>query len=212
MYMDVKDKRILEELSSDCRLSVTRIAKSAGISREVADYRIKRLLKSGIISAFCADISLEELGYTKNVVYLEINSAGKSMEEQIIERLAENKLVGWLTASAGKWSFIFDIYSRNTTHLGSLLRELRQSLGKNLGKYEVVTLERCHYFRSKFFSKTINAKEIRINSYGIDETDLLIMSLLRNNARLDCVSLSKKAKITPEAVSRRIKLLKYTFH
>ena len=50
--IDNKDKEILRLLNENARLTSKSIGASINISREVADYRIKRLMKNGLISGY----------------------------------------------------------------------------------------------------------------------------------------------------------------
>lgn len=208
MALDKKDWKILAALSKNCRTSLTQIAEAVGVSREVADYRIKKLVKTGIIKSFCADVNLQALGYAKHVVYLELKNVDKGKEEHIFKFLKNNKFISWIVTSTGKWSIIFDIHSKNTQHLSQLVKELKQELGNYFGEYEIVTLEKYQYFHSKFFEeKEIIKKESKKDATP-DEVDLSLLKILRNNARIDYVKLSKEIKFTPEAISKRIKRLK----
>ena len=208
MVLDKKDWKILAALSKDCRTSLTQIAKVVGVSREVVDYRIKKLVKTGIIKSFCADVNLQALGFTKHVVYLELKNVGKEKEEHIFKFLKNNKFVSWIVTSTGKWSIIFDIHSKTTQHLSQLVKELKQELGNYFGEYEIVTLEKYQYFHSKFFGEKEIIQKKKIKDITLDETDLSLLKILRNNARVDYVKLSKEIKLTPEAISKRIKRLK----
>lgn len=208
MPLDKKDWKILATLSKDCRTSLTKIAKAVGVSREVADYRIKKLIKTGIIKSFCTEVNLQALGYTKHVVYLELRNVNKEKEENIFKFLKNHKFISWIVTSTGKWSIIFDIHSKNTQHLSQLIKELKQELGNHFGEYEIVTLEKYQYFHSKFFGEKETIKEKKTKDITLDETDLSLLKILRNNARIDYVTLSTEIKLTPEAISKRIKRLK----
>lgn len=208
MAFDKKDGKILATLSKDCRTSLTQIAKAVGVSREVADYRIKKLIKMGIIKSFCTEVNLQALGYTKHVVYLELKNVDKEKEENIFKFLKNHKFVSWIVTSTGKWNIIFDIHSKNTQHLSQLIKELKQELGNHFGEYEIVTLEKYQYFHSKFFGEKESIKEKKTKDITLDEIDLSLLKILRNNARIDYVTLSTEIKLTPEAISKRIKRLK----
>lgn len=208
MYLDKKDWKILATLSKDCRISLTQLAKKAGISREVADYRIKKMIKQGIIKAFCAEINLEVLGYTKHVMYLELKNVNKKKEEEVFEILKNNTYISWIITSTGKWSVIFDIHSRDTLHLSQLLKGLKKDLSNHFGEYQIVTLESYYYFHSRYFGEKENFLRKKLNYKEIDQIDLLILKTLRNDARMDYVKLTKIVKLTPEAISKRIKKLK----
>ena len=208
MTLDKKDWKILATLSKDCRTSLRQIANAVGVSREVADYRIKKLVKTGIIKSFCTDVNLQALGYTKHVVYLELKNVDKEKEENIFQYLKNHKFISWIVTSTGKWSVIFDIHAKNTQHLSQLIKELKQEIGIYFGEYEIVTLEKYYYYHSKFFNEKEKIQEKKNKNISLDEIDLLLLRTLRNNARIDYVKLSEKVKLTPEAISKRIKKLK----
>ncbi|MEW5996938.1 MAG: winged helix-turn-helix transcriptional regulator [Candidatus Micrarchaeota archaeon] len=207
MEPDRVDRKILLLLSEDCRMSVAQMARRIRASREVVDYRIRRLLRNGIIKSFCTDIDLGALGYTKHVVYLELKGTSKQKEEEIFRKLKENKFVSWIVTSTGRWSVIFDIHSRNTEHLSHLVRSLKHELGRHIGEYEIVTLEDYGYFHSKFFGGEEPRKKAA-SPYVPDETDLLLLKLLSKNARMSCVELARMVELTPEAVGKRIRRLR----
>ena len=46
--MDTKNKKILAELLSNSRIPVSKLAKNVGVSREVALYRLNKLIKDKI--------------------------------------------------------------------------------------------------------------------------------------------------------------------
>jgi len=208
MTLDKKDWKILATLSKDCRTSLRQIANAVGVSREVADYRIKKLVKTGIIKSFCTDVNLQALGFTKHVVYLELKNVDKEKEENIFQYLKNHKFISWIVTSTGKWSVIFDIHAKNTQHLSQLIKELKQEIGIYFGEYEIVTLEKYYYYHSKFFNEKEKIQEKKNKNISLDEIDLLLLRTLRNNARIDYVKLSEKVKLTPEAISKRIKKLK----
>jgi len=208
MALDKKDWKILAALSKDCRTSLTQIAKAVGVSREVADYRIKKLVKTGIIKSFCADVNLQALGFTKHVVYLELKNVDREKEGNIFKLLKSHKFISWIVTSTGKWSIIFDIHSKDTPHLSQLIKDLKQELGNHLGDYEIVTLEKYQYFHSKFFGEKEAMPKKKTKGVALDETDLSLLKILRNNARIDYATLSKEIQLTPEAISKRIKRLK----
>ena len=50
--IDLKDRKILYELDVDSRQSNAEIARKVGLSKQVVGFRIKRLVKEGLISWF----------------------------------------------------------------------------------------------------------------------------------------------------------------
>ena len=50
--LDLKDKRILTVLDESARTPLSKIAAKVGLSKQLVDYRIKSLIRRGIINGF----------------------------------------------------------------------------------------------------------------------------------------------------------------
>jgi Lrp/AsnC family leucine-responsive transcriptional regulator len=61
--LDDIDRRILEALAADARMSLKELAQTAGLSSPSASERLRRLEERGVISAFTVDIDPTALGY-----------------------------------------------------------------------------------------------------------------------------------------------------
>lgn len=205
--IDKKDLIILRELSVDCRQPSRVIAKMAGLSREVVDYRIKHLVKDGVIREFVLEADLAALGFTKNVVYLELSGVTEKRDEEIRRLLSSHPFVCWLVSSTGKWSFIFDLHSRDAEHLAALLDDIKESLGRSLGDLRLVSLREHCYFHSKIFGGTQVIQQKNIHVASLDEKDRRMLHLMSRNARAGWREIGDEIGLTPEAVSRRASAL-----
>jgi len=61
--LDTLDKRILEILVDDARISLKDLAKQVGLSSPSVSERLRRLEERGVIRAFTIDIDPEAIGY-----------------------------------------------------------------------------------------------------------------------------------------------------
>lgn len=62
--LDDVDRRLVEALAANARISLKELAAVAGLSSPSTSERLKRLEDRGIIRAFTIDLSPEALGYT----------------------------------------------------------------------------------------------------------------------------------------------------
>jgi len=69
--IDRTDRRILDELARDGRLSVTELARRVGLSKSPAQVRLRRLQAAGYILGFRAVIDLARLG-RDHVAFVEV--------------------------------------------------------------------------------------------------------------------------------------------
>ena len=68
--IDLKDKKILNEIEMNARVSHAEIAKKVGLSKQVVKYRIERLEKEKVIQSYFAVIDIARLGYFPHIIYV----------------------------------------------------------------------------------------------------------------------------------------------
>ena len=61
--IDMKDKRILDALDKTPNIPLSKLAKKVGISAQVAEYRLNRLISQKTIYAFYTFVDPGKLGY-----------------------------------------------------------------------------------------------------------------------------------------------------
>jgi len=93
--LDEKDKEILELLQDDGRMPLSEVArKVGGITKVGVAYRLKRLVKNGIIEGFHAKVNPEKIG-RGYVLLTRIRCKPRGMiEEKVAKRIAVLKGVG----------------------------------------------------------------------------------------------------------------------
>ena len=209
MKLDLKDKKILYELSKNCRLPTSRIAKSVGLSQQVVDYRINRLVKLGVITAFITEINVEKLGFNRHIMYLQLKKVDETKEKEIIAYFVKHPFLTWIVTSTGKWSIIMDIIAKDLKQVSEIIDELKQKYGEFFGEYKVASQIDYQYFHSKYYSfkEEKFEKQQPAGQYKIDDIDLKLLRILSNNARIDFVKLSGQFNLTANAIKNRVNKL-----
>ena len=105
MEYDELDKKILELLSGNSRLSVREISKKLNSSPPTVSRRIRRLEDRGIIKGYVSIIEDEELGYDCRALLL-IKISGNSDPERIIEEMRDNDRICSLYSTVGNYDII----------------------------------------------------------------------------------------------------------
>ena len=88
LNIDEVDRRILQQLRIDCRMSYREIAKKARISVGTALNRIRRMEEAGVILGYSARVDSEKVGYDLTGIAEITVSKGKLIEmEEMISKL-----------------------------------------------------------------------------------------------------------------------------
>ena len=105
--LDLKDRRILYHLDIDSRATLNQLAKKAGLSKQVLAYRLKNLVKTGVIKQFYTTINFSKLGYTHYKLYLKFQNVSPEKEKEIVEYWVSRKNVAWVASCRGRWDLPF---------------------------------------------------------------------------------------------------------
>jgi DNA-binding Lrp family transcriptional regulator len=207
--MDVKDKKMLEELLINSRMPVSMLSKKVGVSREVAAYRLKRLQKD-LITGFYTIINLETLGFSRCGVLMRLKGINSEEEKRFMEYLKNHEYVTYLGPIIGRWNVAFDIVIKDEEHLKEIIDEITKRIKNNLESYIIVrsVIDMASY-PTKYVGK-ISQRTLKKQSgtkYKIDNIDKNILRLLATNSRVEYQELSKKLKLAANTIKYRIKNL-----
>lgn len=204
LSIDVVDRKLLASLTKNARIPITILAKSAGISREVAMYRIKRLQEKGIIIGFVTEINFEKLGYLAAAVFVATKTA---REKEFRDYLIKSPYISWVGEQVGIWDFGMSIFGKSIEEVNKRFLDLYQAFKDIIIDHRFTLHKKNSFFYEKLFGadiKTYKEPSIKCKADAIDKK---ILSLLASNARMDYVELSKKINLTSPAIKDRIKRL-----
>jgi DNA-binding Lrp family transcriptional regulator len=220
--IDNKDKEILRLLNENARLTSKSIGMSTNISREVADYRIKRLIKNGLISGFITIVNDSALGYESYVLLLHLQNYTTEDEKRIISYLQEHQNVKWVMKTSGKWDIQVTVVVKDKHHLAKVLDEIDIFCGKNLRSYDLAIIinllvpENLKFMLPEKSRKTdlkdlppTETKAMR-KLVEIDDKDKKLLRALATDARASIVKIAGQVGLSADATNLRMKKLQKT--
>jgi DNA-binding Lrp family transcriptional regulator len=217
--IDNKDKEILRLLNENARLTSKYIGAATNISREVTDYRIKRLIKNKLISGFITVVNDAKLGFETYLLLLQLQNYTPEDENRILNFLKDHPYSKWVLKSSGDWDIQTTFVVKNKYHLASIINEVDAFCGKNLRKYDlsiVVNLlvpENLSFMLEKpdkkFTLKDLPPVE-KFDSeiVTIDSKDKHLLKALAIDARAPIVKISQEINLSADATNIRMKKLK----
>ncbi|MBW2997652.1 Lrp/AsnC family transcriptional regulator, partial [Candidatus Woesearchaeota archaeon] len=134
--LDKLDKKILYALSDNARMADSAIARKVKTSKQVVNYRIRRLERLNVITGYKAKISSALFGFTTYGVYLRLKDVSKDNESSILGELKKDPFVKWIVTCTGRWDIIFSISAKNTYQFNEILAGIMNKVETFVQDYE----------------------------------------------------------------------------
>ena len=213
--LDLKDRKILYQLDLNCRQSNTHIGRKVGLSKEVVNYRIKRMRDIGIINGFWTAINSLKLGYYACRIYINFLDVSSDVKNEIIRYFKNYKNVWTLHSAKGPVDLEVVLWVDDIYNFNQFWNKTLDRYGNHFEKYEVSILTQVTCLKKSYLILDDYEKSDRefytINCSGnpvtIDELDYQILNEIATNARIPLVELAEKFNNSSQTINYKIKNL-----
>ncbi|MAH46625.1 hypothetical protein CMI37_12410 [Candidatus Pacearchaeota archaeon] len=207
--LSLKDRKILNEIEMNARITHSELAKKLKTSKQVIKYRIENLEKQKIIQGYFAIVDILRLGFTPHVLYFKFIGLSSAKEKQWIEQIQKHSSVMSIGKNAGAWDLTVVIKAQNNQELDKIYKEITAGKADKI-KEKLITsqIESTYLTETLFYDKSGKEATTAGGEIAkIDETDEKLITILAENCRISLVELSEKLKMSPNGVKERIKKL-----
>lgn len=212
--VDTRDLKILYELSKNARIPSSKLAKKIRTSKQVVDYRIKKLIEKGIISRFILRVNTSLLGFSEYVMLLQFQKMSRQKEGDLIEDFKKRPYINWVASCGGNIDMIIELFARNNQKLSDIISEIKSVCGEYLKSFELLTnISTCNFFSLKYLSEgkvkyEVIDKERSDKTVEIDNIDKEVLRILNKRPRISFTDAAKKLRLSVNTVKYRINNLK----
>ena len=122
--VEATDRRILQLLVADGRMSFTDLGKATGLSTSAVHQRVKRLEQRGLITGYGATVNHEAIGLPMTA-FISIRPIDPSQPDDSPERLRDITEIESCWSVAGEESYVLKVRVATPRHLEELLARVR---------------------------------------------------------------------------------------
>ena len=122
--LEVTDRRILELLAADGRMSFTDLGKATGLSTSAVHQRVKRLEQRGLILGYGAVVNYEAIGLPLTA-FISIRPIDPSQPDDSPDRLSTISEIESCWSVAGEDSYLLKVRVSKPSDLEELLARVR---------------------------------------------------------------------------------------
>lgn len=210
--LDIKDKKILEELDLNSRQSNAQIARKVGISKDAVGYRLRNLEKQKIILGYYSLLNIAKLGCITYKLMLTFQNTTSKIEKEIIEYLKSNQNVGWLVSCDGYYNLMAVTWVKNAIVFDKFFTEFLKRYVQFIKERDVIVIAENHSCRKAYLFDKIqdNSPDTYYGGepeFNLDDTELKIIKFLANDSRVQLHKIADSLGLSGEAIAYRIKQL-----
>jgi DNA-binding Lrp family transcriptional regulator len=209
--IDKKDEKIIRELNWNARITNSRLAKKIRLSKKGIEYRIKRLERTGVIEGYYPFINFMKLGYKYCRVFLKLQYLNNSVKKEMEKFILPNKDYNWSLWASGEYDLVIGGWCKTLGEFKKRIGRFVVKFDKNIKLIKFSFGIQLHQFPYDFLSEEKPRQEIimkeSLESAKADKTDFLILKELTTNARMPVLDISRKLKLNPMTIKKRIEKL-----
>jgi len=207
------EESILRQLELDARTPFSRIGKKTRMSQQRISYAVDALIKKEIIKEFYTLIDYSKLDVLNFRVYFKVNYTTEEEFKDLIDYLKKEPSTSWIATGGGRYDLICTFLAYNPSRFNKNLKEIMRKFPNQLENYTVLTTIVTRKFGRKYLFPTAyhTPKEVIIGGDRkpiiLERTDLMILSLISENARISAVEIGNTLSLTAKTIIKRIKRL-----
>lgn len=210
---DKKDRKIISELDMNARMPINQLAKKIQLSREVTEYRIKRLTKLEVIAGSHTVFNVDVIGYRSFRMLLRLYNLKQKEKNELIKHFENHPNTWWVASIGGRWDLIMNFIAKDQAEFNDIFEEIVSQYGEFLQDYEILTYIDIHDYPRRYILESKKSDQVFYHpmrfkeDVKIDNTDYAIMGLIADDAQMSYTEIGKKVNLTRNAVKHRLKYL-----
>ena len=140
------DLKIIKSLGRNARKSIVEIAEELSTTPRIVDYKIKSLIKRGIITGFRIAINYEKLGINFYKTFFYLDSPKEKRLKELNLFLASNKNVVHNLKVLSNWDLEPEFETSSEEEFNAILKRVKDEFSDIIKKIEVITISKEHKF------------------------------------------------------------------
>ncbi|MBI2662151.1 Lrp/AsnC family transcriptional regulator [Candidatus Woesearchaeota archaeon] len=142
--LDDIDIKILKILSINARLTILEMIDKLNLTRDIINYRMKKLTKDNILSQYRISINLEKINYRLNKIIMRLRSLTPEKEKQLITYVASHPHGMQYLKLIGSWDVELEFEVKDDEQLHEILLEIRNQFSEIIRDYDTLLIRQEH--------------------------------------------------------------------
>ncbi|MBI4116604.1 winged helix-turn-helix transcriptional regulator [Candidatus Pacearchaeota archaeon] len=138
--LDETDRKILNILSTNARIPIIEMAEKTKLTRDVINYRIKKLTKEDIIVQYRCYLNLHNIGINHYKIIFRTKNFNENSEKEIREYVARHKKATQFLKIIGSWDIEIEFETENEDELYKILTDIRKKFSSIIRDFDILRI------------------------------------------------------------------------
>jgi DNA-binding Lrp family transcriptional regulator len=144
--LDEIDAKILKVLATEARCSIINLAEKTKLTRDIINYRMKKLTKDKILMQYRTYPNLEVIGINLYKIIIRTKNFDKAAENKIKSYIALGKKSVQLLKLIGSWDLEIEYEASNEDELYKYLNDLRKQFADIIRDYDIMRITKTYKY------------------------------------------------------------------
>lgn len=144
--LDEIDNKILKEFSINARINIVDLAQKTKLSRDIINYRIKKLLKEKIIVQYRCYLNLQNLGVNHYKIIFRTKNLDEQIEKKVKSYVALHKKATQFLKLIGSWDLEIEFETENEDELYKILNEVRKEFSNIIRDFDILRITETYKY------------------------------------------------------------------
>lgn len=206
------ERFVLQRLEVNARYPFTGLNQRINRSQQITSYTLKALRKKGIAKSSYTLIDYSKFDTINFRVFFKLNYSSEEKYRELIDFFVNSRYTSKIISCSGQYDLICVFFAQNPSQFNKNLKAIMESFPDMIQEYMILTTVVVHELGKKYlFERDADTEDIIIGGdrppEEFDETDMKVLDLLANDARMNSVDIGKQIVMTSRSAINRIKSL-----
>ncbi len=145
-YLDETDKKILKELSKNARINIVDLSQKTKLSRDIINYRLKKLTKEKVISQYRSYLNLHNLGVNHYKIIFRTKNFSEKSEKEIKSYISQHKKATQFLKLIGSWDLEIEFETENEDELYKILNDIRKKFSEIIRDFDILRITQTYKY------------------------------------------------------------------
>ncbi len=144
--LEDSDKKILKELSTNARINIVDLAEKTELTRDIVNYRLKKLVNEKIIVQYRCYLNLHLIGVNHYKIILRTKNLDETSEKQVKEYISQHKKATQMLKLIGSWDLELEFETENEDELYLILNDIRQKFSNIIRDFDILRITETYKY------------------------------------------------------------------